>query len=101
MTPLDVLRIVPVPKKPILDNTCAYNFAGSKFATPLYCKNNYKEIIDDIQAPKDTNLCVLNPANLFNHSLSIPVTPPAINASSNLKKFLFLPWIPPIDAFYT
>ena len=76
------------------------NLSGSKFSTPLYYKNNSKEIIDDIQSSKDTNICVLNPANLFNRYLSIPVTHPTINASSNLKKFLFLPLIPPIDAFY-
>ena len=63
LIPLEFFSIAPAPKKPIPDNTCAGNLAGSIVLILLYLLNNSKAIIDVIQAPMETKICVLNPAN--------------------------------------
>ena len=82
--PFDVFKIAPAPKKPIPDNIWAVNQAGSLLVCELYWKNKDNDVIDVIHEPIDTNICVLNPANWFDLSLSNPVNPPTIKAIISL-----------------
>lgn len=84
LIPFDVFKIAPAPKKPIPDNTWAVNLAGSILACELYWTNNDNDVIAVIHEPTATNICVLNPANWCDFSLSNPVNPPIIKAIINL-----------------
>ena len=61
--PLEFFKIAPAPIKPIPDNTCAGNLAGSMLLYELYDINNCTAVIDVIQEPTATSIWVLNPAN--------------------------------------
>ena len=50
-------------KNPTPDNTCAVSLVGSILVTELNSLNVNNDIIETIQAPIETNVCVLNPAN--------------------------------------
>ena len=90
LIPFEVFKIAPAPKKPIPDSTCAVNLAGSLLVCALYWKNKDNDVIDVMHDPTATKMCVLNPANWCDFSLSRPVRPPIINAIINL---IIMAWL--------